>query len=112
MGKAMRLRLPNSMTCLEYGGGVGTLNERACNATDARQMWLYDAATLVFRHAAEGKRCLDYFVSHESFGLWTCRELHDVNSQQQFLFDEENERFCMISDQSKCLEEATSPMLY
>jgi len=112
LGTHLRLRLPNSMHCLSYAGGIRTLKEEGCDPTDERQMWLYDASTLVFRHAAHPTGCLDFFVAHDSFGVWTCRQLHDVNSQQQFLFDEENDRFCLVSDRSKCVQEATSPLLY
>ena len=53
LGSRMRLRIPNSVLCLQYDGGVQALAERTCNATEVRQMWTYDGAVMLFRHAAE-----------------------------------------------------------
>ena len=67
------------------------------------QQWLYDTATLVFRAATDANRCLDFFVAHDTFGAWACRERADVNAQQQFIHDERTDRFCMITQPDKCL---------
>ena len=84
----------------------------ACNASEPKQMWAYDAATLVFRHAKDSRVCIAFFVQHSAFGAWACREPSDVTAQQQFLHDEKTDRFCMITQPDRCLLEATSDLLY
>ena len=86
--------------------------ERPCDPTEVRQQWLYDAATLTFRHAFERDRCIDFFVAHEAFGVWSCRDAQDVNSQQQFRYDEANDKFCLLAASQHCLQEAISNFLY
>ena len=51
-------------------------------------------------------------VAHGVFGVWSCRDDVEVNTQQQFRYNEEEERFCLLSDRSRCLQEATSALLY
>lgn len=100
------------LACLHFDGGLATLAQRPCNASDAAQQWLYDEASLVFRHASNAQRCIDFFVAHRAFGAWSCRDNQEVNTQQQFRYEEAHERFCLLSDRSKCLQEATSSLLY
>ena len=113
LGAPMRLRQPGSGGCLAFDAmKMATLVERRCNASEPAQQWLYDTATLVFRAATDANRCLDFFVAHDTFGAWACREHADVNAQQQFIHDERTDRFCMITQPEKCLLEATSALLY
>ena len=112
LGTPLRLRLPNALACLEFHSSRATLQERPCNATEPRQQWIYDDASLLFRHAADSRRCIDFFTSRLVFGVWACRDGQEVNSQQQFRFYEAKERFCLLSDPSTCLQEATSTLLY
>ena len=93
-------------------GDFQSLQERVCNASEPQQQWAYDAATLVFRHSTDARRCIDYFIAHGAFGVWSCREELEVNSQQQFRYDEQRDRFCLLSDPNQCLQEATSALLY
>ena len=112
LGTPLRLRLPGSVECLHFDGGLQSLKEATCNASEPRQMWAYDAATLVFRHAKDSRVCIDYFVAHAAFGAWSCRDELEVNAQQSFRYNEERDRFCLISDASRCVQEATSDLLY
>ena len=113
LGAPMRLRQPGSGGCLAFDAmKMATLVERRCNASEPAQQWLYDTATLVFRAATDANRCLDFFVAHDTFGAWACREHADVNAQQQFIHDERTDRFCMITQPDQCLLEATSALLY
>lgn len=112
LGTPLRLRLPGSFECLELDGGLQALQQRACNASEPRQQWSYDAATLVFRHVTDSRTCIDYFVAHAALGAWTCRDELEVNAQQSFRYDERRDRFCLISDSSQCVLEATSDLLY
>ena len=112
LGTPLRLRLPGGTSCLSFGGGLQALQAAECNATEPKQQWAFDAATLVFRHASNSRRCIDYFVAHGAFGVWSCRDELEVNSQQQFRYDEQRDRFCLLSDPAQCLQEATSALLY
>lgn len=89
------------------------MRSHECNVSDARQLWTYDAASLVFRHASHADRCLDYFSAHNTFGVWSCHELQEVNTQQ-FQFDAiRADRFCLLSEPSRCLLPASaSPFFY
>ena len=84
----------------------------ARNASDPRQQWHYDQATLVFRHSQLASRCVDFFAAHATFGAWRCRDDMEVNPQQQFWYSEERDVFCLMSDPDQCLQEATSALLY
>ena len=106
------LREPGGTLCLHFDGGLTALQLKTCNATEPKQHWAYDAATLVFRHAADSRRCIDFFVAHGAFGVWKCRDGIEINSQQQFRYDEQRDRFCLLSDPEQCLQEATSALLY
>lgn len=53
VGTPLRLRLPSALTCLQVDDTLAMLQERQCNATELRQQWAYDDATLVFRFAAD-----------------------------------------------------------
>merc|ERR1712196_718126 len=102
VGTPLRLRLPGSVDCLHFDGGLQALTEAACNASEPKQQWAYDAATLVFRHARDSRVCIDFFVAHNSFGAWSCRDELEVNAQQSFRYDEVRDRFCLISDRERC----------
>ena len=113
LGTPLRLRLPGAAgKCLEFDGSLQSLQEKGCNASEPQQQWSYDAATLVFRHAANSRVCIDYFVQHNTFGAWTCRDELEVNAQQSFRYDEGRDRFCLLSDPRRCVQEATSDLLY
>jgi hypothetical protein len=112
LGTPLRLREPGGTLCLHFDGGLTALQLKTCNATEPKQHWAYDAATLVFRHAADSRRCIDFFVAHGAFGVWKCRDGIEINSQQQFRYDEQRDRFCLLSDPEQCLQEATSALLY
>ena len=56
-GTPMRLRHPGMPHCLHYDGKMQALKERVCNATEPKQQWQYDAASMVFRHASDPQRC-------------------------------------------------------
>ena len=58
------------------------------------------------------EQSVDFFVAHEAFGVWSCRDAQDVNSQQQFRYSDERDAFCLLSNPTKCLQEDTSVMLY
>ena len=89
--------------CLEFDGSLQSLQEKGCNASEPQQQWSYDAATLVFRHAANSRVCIDYFVQHNTFGAWTCRDELEVNARQSFRYDEGRDRFCLLSDPRRCV---------
>jgi len=74
IGTPLRLRHPGELACLHFDGGLATLAQRPCNASEIAQQWLYDEASLVFRHASNAQRCIDFFVAHEAFGAWSCRD--------------------------------------
>ena len=88
------------------------MQEAECDPLDARQQWTYDASSFVFRHASLSDLCLDYFISHTTFGVWSCRALQDINSQQQFRYEDARDIFCLVSAQHQCLQESTSALLY
>ena len=112
VGTRLRLREPGGEHCLHFDGGIQDLMRRDCNATEPGQQWAYDAATLVFRAVTNARRCIDFFVAHATWGIWTCRDELEVNSQQQFRYFEESDRFCLLADPHKCLQEATSNLIY
>jgi len=111
-GTPMRLRLPRSTKCIFFDGALQAVQEAECDPLDPKQQWTYDASTLEFRHSLRPDLCLDYFISHAAFGVWSCRSLQDINSQQQFRYDEAGDLFCLISAPDKCLQESTSALLY
>jgi hypothetical protein len=115
-GVPLRLRHPGSVGgCLHFDGALRSLQERPCNASDPRQQWVFDGATLLFHHAGDSRRCIEFFAAHGSFGVWMCRDDLEVNLQQQFRYDEDRDLFCLHgSDRqtSRCLQEATSSLLY
>ena len=112
LGAPLRLKRPGGVHCFQFDGALHSLHESPCNASDPRQMWHYDQATLVFRHTSDSSRCVDFFVAHGTFGAWSCRDDLEVNPQQQFRYDEERDAFCLMSDRGHCLQEATSALLY
>lgn len=112
LGTPLRLQLPNSLECLHSDGALSALQERPCNASEPRQQWTYDEAALVFRLASDAQRCIDFFASRLTYGVWACRDGQEINSQQQFRLDEPRHRFCLLSDPARCLQEATSSLLY
>ena len=112
LGTPLRLRLPNALDCLHFDKRLVTLQEQPCNASESQQQWAYDEATLVFRHAADSTRCIDFLESRQVFGVWQCRDGQEINSQQQFRYHESVDRFCLLSAPSRCLQEATSTLLY
>ena len=109
--------LPTGHYDFEWSGGTFDVELRAGGVFWSAQFpaaarWSYDAATLVFRHAANSRVCIDYFVQHNTFGAWTCRDELEVNAQQSFRYDEGRDRFCLLSDPRRCVQEATSDLLY
>ena len=64
LGTPLRLRQPGGIDCLHFDGSLQALQTAACNASEPKQQWSFDAATLVFRHATDSRRCIDYFVAH------------------------------------------------
>ena len=138
MGAPLRLRKPGAIHCLHFDGALQVrastrclwawplvavsvglivhdalpqaLQDRECNETEARQHWSFDTATLMFRHTGDSSRCIEFFPSHGAFGAWSCRDDLEANTQQQFRFDED--RFCLLADPTRCLQEATSHLLY
>ena len=91
-------------------GALQALQDRECNETEARQHWSFDTATLMFRHSGDSSRCIEFFPSHGAFGAWRCRDDLEANTRQQFRFEED--RFCLLADPTRCLQEATSHLLY
>ena len=51
-------------------------------------------------------------LAHAAFGAWKCRDELEVNAQQSFRYDEGRDRFCLLSDPRRCVQEATSDLLY
>ena len=107
------LRPAGEFACLQYDGALQALRGHECNVSDTRQLWTYDAASLVFRHASHADRCLDYFSAHNAFGVWSCHELQEVTTQQFQVDAIRADRFCLLSEPSKCLLPASaSPLFY
>mmetsp|Transcript_43916 Transcript_43916/g.121626 ORF Transcript_43916/g.121626 Transcript_43916/m.121626 type:complete len:131 (-) Transcript_43916:216-608(-) len=111
-GLTMRLRQPGSTRCIYFDGRMQVVQESDCDPSDVSQQWAYDPSSLVFRHVARSDLCLDYFITHGAFGVWSCRVLQDINSQQQFRYEDERDIFCLIGAAGKCLQESTSALLY
>ena len=113
IGPRLRLRRPGEFSCLQFDGGLQALHGHDCNATEDRQLWTYDAASLVFRHASHSDRCLDYFSAHGAFGVWSCHEMQEVNTQQFHVDAMRADRFCLLNEPSQCLLPASvSPLFY
>ena len=51
--------------------------------------------------------------AHNTFGVWSCHELQEVNTQQFQVDAIRADRFCLLSEPSRCLLPASaSPLFY
>jgi hypothetical protein len=91
--------------CLTHAYDLTLLEHHTCDQSSQQQKWIYDPASDSIKLEQDTSQCLDFFLEHQDFGIWSCADA----ANHEFEPDHAG-KLCLIDDPSKWVQNATAGM--
>jgi hypothetical protein len=99
----MHVREVGEGLCLAHAFDLGLLEHHTCDHNQPLQKWVYDPASDNIRLEQDMGQCLDFFLAHQDFGVWSC-----IDAANHEFEPDHAGKLCLVDDRSKGMQNATA----